>query len=142
MFTLCDKAPGTINTRGMELDEFQILKGKSGTNDHGISISRASVGARAAEVRSPVTTRRQDGLVRAETMECAVFHVQSNDTHALAILHDQVEGKVLDEEVGVVTQRLAVERVQEGMAGTVSGGCATVGLASLSVFKDCPPKAR
>ena len=47
----------------MELDEFQILKGKTGTNDHGISISRASVGARAAKIRSPVTTRRQDGLV-------------------------------------------------------------------------------
>ena len=108
MFTLCDKAPGTISTGGMELDEFQILKGKSGTKDHGIPISRASVGAHAAEARSPVTTRRQDGLVRAEAIECAVFHVQSNDTHALAVLHDQVEGKVL----GV--QRLAVERVQGG----------------------------
>ena len=68
-------------------------------------------------------------------MECAVFHVQSNDTHTLAVLHDQVESKVLNEEIGVVTQRLAVERVQEGMPSTVSGGCATVGLASLSVFQ-------
>ena len=85
------------------------------------------MGARAAEVRAPVTARRQDGLVRAEAMRCAVFHVQSNDTHALAVLHDQAEGKVLDE-VGVVTQRLAVECVQKGMASTISGGCATVGL--------------
>src|ERR1700761_5164899 len=82
MFTLCDKAPGTINTGGMELNEFQILKGKSGTNDHGIPISRASVGARAAKVRSSVTTRGQDGLVRAETMEC-VFHVRAmTPTHS------------------------------------------------------------
>ena len=88
------------------------------------------MGARAAEVLTPVTARRQDGFVRAEAMRCAVFHVQSNDTHALAVLHDQVEGKVLEvlDEVDVVTQRLAVECVQEGMASTVSGGCATVGL--------------
>ena len=62
------------------------------------------MGARAAEVLAPVTARRQDGLVRAEAMRCAVFHVQSNHTHAFAVLLDQVEGKVLDEEVGVVTQ--------------------------------------
>ena len=69
-------------------------------------------------------------------MECAVFHVQSNDTHALAVLHDQVEGKVLDEEVGVVTQRLAVERVQVGITGTVNDGCTTVGRPPFPYFKD------
>ena len=65
-------------------------------------------------------------------MECAVFHVQSNDTHALAVLHNQVEGKVL----GVVTQRLAVERVQEGITDTVNGGCTTVGRPPFPYFKD------
>ena len=64
-------------------------------------------------------------------MECAVFHVLSNDTRALAVLHDQVEGKVLDEEVGVVTQRLAIERLQE-----VNGGCTTVGRPPFPYFKD------
>ena len=62
------------------------------------------MGARAAKIRSPVATRRQDRLVPVEAMECAVFHIQRNDTHAPAVLHDQVEGKVLDEEAGVVTQ--------------------------------------
>lgn len=124
----------------MELNKLQILKGKSSTNDHSVSVSSASVSTRAAEVSSSVTTRRQDSLVRAEAMECAVFHVQSDDTYAFAVLHDQVESKILNEEVCVVTQRLAIERVQEGMASTIGGSCATIGLASLSIFQGLSTK--
>jgi hypothetical protein len=36
--------------------------------------------------------------------------------------HDQVDGEILDEELGVVLQRLAVERVQDRVAGPVGGG--------------------
>ena len=37
-------------------------------------------------------------------------------------LHDQVEREIFDEELRVVPQRLAVERVQDGVAGAVGGG--------------------
>ena len=37
-------------------------------------------------------------------------------------LHDQVDGEILDEELGRVPQRLAVHRVQHGVAGAVGGG--------------------
>ena len=62
--------------------------------------------------------------MRAEAIEGTVSHIQISDTHALAVLHNQVEGKVLDEEVGFVTQRLAVELVQEGMATAVRSAAA------------------
>ena len=56
-------------------------------------------------------------------MERAVVEAQRDDAAAGAVLvHDQVDGEVLDEELGRVAQRLAVERVQHGVAGAVGGG--------------------
>ena len=56
-------------------------------------------------------------------MQRAVFQAQRDDAAAGAVLiHDQVDGEVLDEELGGVAQRLAVERVQHGVAGAVGGG--------------------
>ena len=73
--------------------------------------------------------------MRTETVERAVFHVQSHDTDALAALHDEVKGEVLDEEVGVVAERLAIERVEESVSSTISGSSAAVGLATLAVLE-------
>ena len=60
--------------------------------------------------------------MRAETVDGAVFHVHGDDTTAGAILHDQVEREILDEELGRIAQRLAIERVQHGVAGAIGGG--------------------
>jgi hypothetical protein len=65
----------------------------------------------------------------------AVLHVEGGDTDALAVLHDEVEGKVLDEEVGVVAERLAVEGVEDSVAGTVGSGGASVRLTAFTVLK-------
>lgn len=119
----------------MELDELQILQRKSSTDDHSVTISRASVGTCAAEVGSSVTTGSQNGLVRTEAVQGTVFHVERNDTDTLAVLHDQVQREVLDEEVRVVAQRLAVESVENGVSSSVSGSGATVGLATLAVLE-------
>ena len=88
--------------------------------------------ARAREVRATVATSREHSLMRAEAVKGTVLHVERDNTDALAILHNQVQGKVLDEEVGVVTEGLAVEGVEEGVAGTVGRGGAAVGLATLA----------
>ena len=116
----------------MELHELEVLQWQTGTGDHGVAVSRAGVRAGAAEVRASVTARREHGLVRAEPMKGAVFRAERDDTDTLAVLHDQVQGEVLDEEVGVVTEGLAVEGVEKGMTGTVSGSSATVCLATLA----------
>ena len=53
----------------------------------------------------------------------AVLQAQGDDAAAGAVLvHDQVDGEVLDEELGRVAQRLAVKRVQHGVPGAVGGG--------------------
>jgi hypothetical protein len=53
----------------------------------------------------------------------AVVEVPRHDAGAGAVrLHDQVEREILDEELRVVLQRLAVERVQDGVAGAVGSG--------------------
>ncbi len=116
----------------MELDELEILVGQAGAGHHGHAVTRAGVGRSAAEVGAAVTTGGQDGVVGEEAVERAVLLVVGQDTAALAILHDQVDGEVLDEVVGVVPKGLAVESVEERVAGTIGGGAAAVGLATLA----------
>ena len=70
--------------------------------------------------------------MRAESVQCAVLHVQRHDANTLAIFHDQIKREVFNEEVGVVTEGLAVKRVEEGMTGTVSSSRASVCLAALA----------
>ena len=54
--------------------------------------------------------------------------VRGDDAAAGAVLvHDQVDGEILDEELGRVPQRLAVQRVQHGVAGAVGGGAGALG---------------
>jgi hypothetical protein len=73
--------------------------------------------------------------VSPEAMERTIFHVERNDTNTLAILHDQVQGKVFNEEVCVVSERLAIKGVEESMAGTVSSCSATVCLTALAILQ-------
>lgn len=134
-FTFGNEAASTVDTGWVELDELQILQRKAGTSDHSVAITRASVCTCAAEVGTSITTSRQNGLVGTETVEGTILHVQSNDTDTLAILHDQVKGEVLDEEVRVVTEGLAVEGVEESVTGTVSGSGASVRLTTLAEFQ-------
>ena len=133
--TLCDETTGTVDASGVELHELEILQRKSGARNHGITVTGASVCTRAAKVRTAVTAGSEDGLVCAESVQGAVLHVQCHYTDALAALHDEVQSEVLDEEVGVVAQRLAVKGVQESMSGTISGSSAAVGLATLAELK-------
>ena len=56
-------------------------------------------------------------------MQRAVVELERDDAAAGAVLvHQQVDGEILDEELGRVLQRLAVERVQHGVTGAVGGG--------------------
>ena len=56
-------------------------------------------------------------------MQRAVIELPGRDAAASAIrIHDQIEREILDEELSRVTQRLAVERMQNGVAGAVGGG--------------------
>ena len=118
----------------MELNEFRILQRKTRTGNHSVTVTRAGVCTRTAKVSSSITTSSQDGLVGPEAVEGTIFHVECNDTNTLAILHDQVESKVFDEEVGVMAERLAIEGVEQGMTGTVSGSRTAVCLTAFAIL--------
>ena len=128
--TLGDEASSSVNTSGVELNELQILKRETGTGNHGITITSAGVGRGARKVGASVSSGGKDGLVRAETVKCTILHVQGEDTTALAVLHDEIQGKVLNEEVGVVAKRLTVKSVENRVTGTISDGSATVSLTT------------
>jgi hypothetical protein len=130
--TLGDQTTGTVDTSWVELNELQILVRKTSTSDHGHTVTGTGVGGSAREVGTSITTGSQDGVVGLEAVQSTILLVVGNDTTALTILHQQVEGEVFDEVVGVVTERLSVESVQKSVTGTISGSGATVGLATLT----------
>ncbi len=65
-------------------------------------------------------------------MDGAVLEAEGDDAAALALLHEQVEGKVLDEVVAVVAQRLAVERVQQRVARAVGNAAAPAASSTIT----------
>jgi hypothetical protein len=133
--TLRDKAASAIDTSWVELNKLQILQRKASTSNHCIAIARTSVGTRAAEVRSTVTPRCEDRFVSPEAVECTVFHAERNDSSTLTILHDQIQHKVFNEEFCVVSKRLAVKSVEEGMTGAISGRSTAVCLTAFAIIQ-------
>ena len=130
--TFRDQTASTVDTSGVELHELKVLQRKTSTGNHGVTVAGASVCTRAGEVRATVATSSKNGLVRTEPVEGTVLHVERDDTNTLAVFHDQVKREVLNEEVGVVPEGLAVERVEEGVAGTVGSSSASVRLTTLA----------
>ena len=130
--TLSDQATSSVNTSWVELNELQILVRKTSTGDHSHSVSGTGVGGCAGEVGSSVTSSGKNGVVSTESVESSILLVVGKDTLALSVLHDQVQGEVLNEVVGVVAEGLSVKGVKKGVSGSVGSGAASVGLPSLS----------
>jgi len=119
----------------MKLHELHVLVGDAGARHHRGAVARARVRRGAREVGAAVAARRHHRVVGAEAVEGAVLQAHGDHAHALAALHDEVEGEVLDEEVGVVSERLAVEGVEERVAGPVGDAAAALGLAAVAVVQ-------
>ena len=66
-------------------------------------------------------------------MQPARRHVERDDAAARAVLHDQVDREVLDEELGRVLQRLLIQRVQHRVTGAVRRGAGALGDAFAEV---------
>ncbi|QTK80385.1 hypothetical protein AT6N2_C2837 [Agrobacterium tumefaciens] len=118
-----NEAACAINAGWMELHKFHVLKRQSRTGDHAATVAGAGVGRRRREIGAAVTTSRQHHHLGGEAVNGAVIEVPGNDAGAAAIRrHDEVEREIFDEEFRIVAQRLAIKRVQNGVAGTVGGG--------------------
>lgn len=136
-----DQAPGTVDTRGVELHELHVFKREPGSRRHGEPVTSTGVGRGTREVGTPVPTGGQHRLVGAESVDGPVFLVVGDDPDTLAVLHQQVGGEELDEEVGVVSERLPVQRVQQRVPGSVGDGTGSVGLATLTVLLRLTPES-
>ena len=119
---LGDEAAGAINAGRVELHEFHVLQGQAGTQHHGIAVAGAGMRRGRREIGAAIAAGCNDRLMRAEAVDGAVIHRQRHDTAAGAIVHDEVECEVFDEEFRRVPERLAIKRMQHGMAGAVGGG--------------------
>ncbi len=127
---LGDEHARAVDAGRMELHELHVLEGKAGAQNHGVAVAGADMGRCAGEIGAAITAGRENDLMGAEAMQRAVLHRQRDDAAAAALLvHDEVDGEILDEELGRMAQRLAVHGVQHGMAGAVGGGASALGLA-------------
>ena len=118
-----DQAARTIDAGGMELHELQILQRQARAQHHAATVAGAGMGRGAGEVGAAIAAGGQDDHLRPEQVQGAIGQVPAEHAGAgTFLIHDQVDGEILDEEMRVVLQRLAIERVQHGVPGTVGGG--------------------
>ena len=86
------------------------------------------MGGGAGEPGAAIAAGGQHHGLGTEAVHGAVFEVPGHHAAADAlIIHDQVEGEILDEELAIGLQRLLIERVQDGVAGAVGGGAGAHG---------------
>src|SRR5689334_17534406 len=55
-------------------------------------------------------------------MDGSVFETKRHHAATGAIVHDEIEREIFDEEFRRMPERLAIKRVEHGMAGAVGGG--------------------
>ncbi len=106
----------------MELDELHVLQRKAGAQNHAAAVARAGMRGRAGEIRAPITAGRENRRVGAEAVELALHHVQRDHAAAHAVLHDEIQREVFDEERGGVADALLIQRVEHRVAGAIRRG--------------------
>ena len=55
-----------------------------------------------SKLRLNILPSSDDSIVGSESMNSSVLKTQSRDANTLITLHDEIESKVLDEEVGII----------------------------------------
>lgn len=122
-----DQAARTVDASGMELHEFHVLHRQARTHHQAAAITGTGVCGGGAEVGTSVTAGRQHHAVGAEQMQRTFGHVQCEHATANAFfVEDQIEREVLDHEACVVRQRLLIQGMQHGVAGTIGCGAGTL----------------
>src|SRR6185312_5982044 len=119
---LGDETARPVDPSGMELDEFHVLQTQARPQRHGVAVTGTGMRRRAGEVRAPVAAGGENGHVRTEAMQLAFHHVERDHAAAGAVLHDEIDREIFDEESGRAPDRLLIERVQHRVPGTVRSG--------------------
>jgi hypothetical protein len=110
----------------MKLHKLHVLQRHAGAQGHGIAVTSAGMRGRAGLEHASAAAGGQHGLLGTEAVQGAVFQTEGEQAAAGTVfVHQQVNGEVFDEKLRLVLQALLVKRVQDGMAGAVSGGAGT-----------------
>jgi hypothetical protein len=126
----------------VELDEFHVLQRETGAQYHRVAVASAGVRRGAGLVDPAAAAGRNDGHIGAEPVDRAILETPGEETAARAVIvHQQVDGEILDKEARLVLEALLVESVQDRVAGAVRGGAGTVGHIALGIFGRVPAKA-
>ncbi len=121
------QAAGREDAGRVELHEFHVLAGEAGAERHAGAVAGAGMGGGAGLVGAAVAAGREHDALRAEAVDRAVLQAPRHHAAAGAVLHDEVEREVFDEELDVVLEALLIQRVQDGVAGAVGGGAGAIG---------------
>ena len=101
---LGDEAARAINAGRMELHELHVLQRQAGAQHHGVAVARAGMRRRRGKIGAAIAAGGQHGERGAETMDRAVVELQADDAAATAFrIHDEIDGEIFDEELGVDT---------------------------------------
>src|SRR6516225_2884412 len=93
------------------------------------------MGGGAGEIGPAIAAGGEHYEMRTKAMQGAVFEVPCHDPAACSFLvHDQVERKILDEELRIIAQALLIERVDKRMTGPIGGGASAMRRITLAVI--------
>ncbi len=118
---LGDENPVRVDAGRVELDEFHVLERQASTENHRKAVACVGVGVRRDLPGARVATGRKQRRLGVEDVEPALLEVPRHQTHARAVLHDQLRHIELVVETDPVLHALLVERVQLRVPRAVGG---------------------
>src|SRR6185312_13652977 len=92
---------------------------EAGSQRHGVAVAGARMCRSTGEVRAAIPAGGENRGMRAEAVQLALGHVESDDAPTRTLLHDEVDRKVFNEEGRFVTDRLLIEGMQHRVAGAI-----------------------
>src|SRR5271169_5123185 len=108
---------------------------QAGAKNHAAAVARTGVGGGARLVNPSTAAGRYHGHVGAEPVQGAVLEAPSEQSTAYAVvIHNQIEGEILDEEACLMLETLLVERVKDSATRPIRRCTGAVGHLALGVI--------
>ena len=118
---LAEQNADLIESRWVELVHLHVFERDATTVGHRHAVTGAGERVARDAPGAPVAAGRQHHRLRVEGVDRPVAQAERHHAARLAIVDEQVEHHVFVEEVHLVLDRLLIHRLQDHMAGAVSG---------------------
>merc|ERR1719295_1820867 len=101
---LSHQAASAIDASGVELDKLHVLVGQASPGHHRCAVASAGVGRCGRKEGLASATLSHYSVIGVEPVDGAILQAESNHAPAFAVLHQQVDGKVLNEVVAIIAK--------------------------------------